>query len=1212
MKLTNTFLKGTMNLDINPKLMPKNQYGFAMNIEIANPNQNADYTDASGNYYVGSGQAKSGSIRTPIGNAIPIDKFDNQLLIKDVSGNQLVNGKCIGACADQATNSLYFLITSDNEDIVAKYTDLADTQSASGSQGNVGSLRYILRAPKTGPNYVATRTLGFNPKFLATGINYFNGYLLWTDNLNPPRMVKVDSFNELYMASTVIPWNQDDISVIVKPPLRSPKIYPFNDGTTKNYMKDRFIYFSYRFKYTDGRWSSMAPFSMVAFRPSVFAYNAYTGTNEGMANRFNSCDITVDTGDRQVTDIQLLFKDSEFSNVYIIETINKAKPIVGVSPIANNSTWTFKSFDNSKIYSSLPSSQLTRLFDNVPLKAQAQDVIGSRLVYGNYTQYYDLVNSYNGKVIPNYKVSVLSDVIDPTLVHASMKTNRDYQIGFLYLDDYGRMSTVVTSAQDTTNVPAALSGKRNWLKIQVAHYPPKWATKYRIAIKQNREKYYNIYPTSVFQDGVYSWFKLNNSDKDKVNEGDYVSVKTDYNGQTYSGNQYKVLEIKYLTPSGYPEGLYIKIQYITTNTNPGIDTFQPSYVWNGGYLSASASPAGTPLVPWYWPISISNFDSSYFVKYPQSAISSKVPYSSMWYTSINTPVSDFRIIISYAGIYTISGTSYHCLNYRLFNSTQNINPTPLPFRNVNTGAMVQVPVYSTQYTTTPPTQHGWINISSTYSISPSDTFRLSIFSSSTTGKTSFGGTIRSLSLVLPSNTSDPSIYPGAEVKIQIVEGFIGTTFSAYTTQQSQIMTFVSSSYYVDIQEWYYEDMIYNLFYQSSNPTSIGNSNVFFRLATGMAQTSYSGASSIYTNYIGLCKSSVTSGVMYMLVSSSIPYSTNPTNVHWMSAQGNNGATGGVFSIIYQKNILCLETIPKQNENPVFHECTEDLDIVTSGAYKFHGGNVQDQTPTSPAIIDLGINVSTSPNPMINKSFNCWAFPNGVESDRIRDDFNAPTMEWSPRVLVPVEEYKQEVAYANLTYSGTYNYDSPANNLNQFNLSLGNFKQLDKSFGSVQKIKSRDTDIVVLQQDKVSKVLFGKNLLSDSAGGGQITSIPEVLGTQIAYEGQFGISNNPESFAQWGDDMYFTDSQRGAVLRLNNQGLYDLSEQGMKSFFNSQFKLQPDTIKIGAVDPFFKRYFLTETDYSKKSMTTTITNPIDATPAAAYANMATTTVGTTSA
>ena len=74
--------------------------------------------------------------------------------------------------------------------------------------------------------------------------------------------------------------------------------------------------------------------------------------------------------------------------------------------------------------------------------------------------------------------------------------------------------------------------------------------------------------------------------------------------------------------------------------------------------------------------------------------------------------------------------------------------------------------------------------------------------------------------------------------------------------------------------------------------------------------------------------------------------------------------------------------------------------------------------------------------------------------------------------------------------------------------------------------------LVLQEDKISYVLAGKDLLTDASGGGQLTSVPSVLGKQIARIENYGISNNPESFAVWGESKYFTDAKRSAVIHLN--------------------------------------------------------------------------------
>ena len=177
-----------------------------------------------------------------------------------------------------------------------------------------------------------------------------------------------------------------------------------------------------------------------------------------------------------------------------------------------------------------------------------------------------------------------------------------------------------------------------------------------------------------------------------------------------------------------------------------------------------------------------------------------------------------------------------------------------------------------------------------------------------------------------------------------------------------------------------------------------------------------------------------------------------------------------------------------------------------------------------------------------------------------------------------EVYDEERRFSDLTYSGIYNPESNINKLNEFNLGLLNFKPLESSFGPIMKLFSRQTDILTLQEDKISYVQSGKNLLSDAVGGGAIVSIPEVLGLQIARVEEYGISNNPESFAQFGSDKYFTDAKRGSVIQLRggmtgSDELNVISLNGMKNWFRDLFNVSFETQKLGGFDPYMNEYIL---------------------------------------
>ena len=204
--------------------------------------------------------------------------------------------------------------------------------------------------------------------------------------------------------------------------------------------------------------------------------------------------------------------------------------------------------------------------------------------------------------------------------------------------------------------------------------------------------------------------------------------------------------------------------------------------------------------------------------------------------------------------------------------------------------------------------------------------------------------------------------------------------------------------------------------------------------------------------------------------------------------------------------------------------------------------------------------------------NCWSFGNGVESDRIRDDFNAPQLDNGVKVSTTYTQYGQEHKGSGLIYSGIYNSLSGVNNLNEFNQAEKITKDLNPSYGSIQALKTRDTDIVVFTEDKLLKVITNKDALYNADGNAQLTATNRVLGTAVPFAGDYGISNNPESLAWDQYRLYFTDMQRGAVLRLSGNGLTPISNVGMKSWFREN--LRKTTSLLGTFDTVNGEYNLT--------------------------------------
>ena len=232
------------------------------------------------------------------------------------------------------------------------------------------------------------------------------------------------------------------------------------------------------------------------------------------------------------------------------------------------------------------------------------------------------------------------------------------------------------------------------------------------------------------------------------------------------------------------------------------------------------------------------------------------------------------------------------------------------------------------------------------------------------------------------------------------------------------------------------------------------------------------------------------------------------------------------------------------------------------------------------------NISLESNLIDNKYVlpwhNCYTFRNGVESNRIRDNYNLPFISNGVKASTTLEqEYKEEHRKYGLIYSGIYNSTSGINNLNQFIAAEKITKDVNPIYGSIQKLYSRDSDLVTLCEDKILKIQANKDALFNADGNSNVTASSNVLGQTIPFAGEFGISTNPESFAEESYRAYFTDRVRGAVMRLSADGLTPISDAGMRDYFRDN--LRNATQLIGSYDDRNNEYNL--------SIKTTPTYPV---------------------
>jgi len=176
----------------------------------------------------------------------------------------------------------------------------------------------------------------------------------------------------------------------------------------------------------------------------------------------------------------------------------------------------------------------------------------------------------------------------------------------------------------------------------------------------------------------------------------------------------------------------------------------------------------------------------------------------------------------------------------------------------------------------------------------------------------------------------------------------------------------------------------------------------------------------------------------------------------------------------------------------------------------------------------------------------------VEESRIQGGFNDTIVDLGVKAYIVEDDNGASIRSNSLIYSGVYNSRTGINNTNQFSVAEDITKSLNPSNGSIQKLYAEDTNLIIFQEDKVSRALIDKDAIYSAEGGGTVTSSNAVIGDIQAYAGNYGISQDPQSFAVYGYRKYFTDRFRNAVLRLSQDGITEISENGMFDFFRDTF------------------------------------------------------------
>ena len=455
-EVKNAFIKSKMNKDLDSRLLPSGEYRDGQNIQVSK-----------------SEGEDVGALENAVGNLLAVD-FNS---IAPGSGGVL---KSIGLLSDTNSSNIYIFLT---------------TNTASSYSLTARNFIYSYNSDNNTPTLLVQGSfLNFSQLNPIYGINVLEDLLFWTDNRNQPRVINVTNAldnssyydkEDLISVAKYNPYQAIDLYIAensgtANTTLKDVVSQNLPDGTANPYynsawpgdpdfLEDKFVSFSYRFKFSDGEYSIMAPFTQEAFIPKQDGYflsddedNTYRSTIvRFMENKVNSVGLVIPlpyigselTAKLAVSEIDILYKESDSLNVKVLESIRS-------SDFSKSTDFSYLyDYQSRKPYKTLPESEIIRVYDKVPVKALGQEVISNRVVYSNFQDKHTPPSfiDYDVAVTPKFAFST-----DPTASKSSwttsiveypehtVKQNRNYQVGFVLSDRYGRQSTTILSPVGVT------------------------------------------------------------------------------------------------------------------------------------------------------------------------------------------------------------------------------------------------------------------------------------------------------------------------------------------------------------------------------------------------------------------------------------------------------------------------------------------------------------------------------------------------------------------------------------------------------------------------------------------------------------------------------------------------------------------------------------------------------------------------------------------
>jgi len=955
-------------------------------------------------------------------------------------------------------------------------------------------------------------------------------------------------------------------------------------------FENKFVRFAYRYKYKDGEYSTISPWSKVAFIGDKFDYSHKKGYNFGMVNQLRLLEIrnwapASITGIYQpygVVEVDILYKDSVSNNIYIVKSVKTTDE-------EHNDIGTFLDpysgrleITSELIYKVIPSNQILRPYDNVPKKAKALSISGNRILFGNYTENYDIV-SEGKEITVKFAVNVTSSKYGVSSALPSIKSQRTYQVGVVYRDKYGRETPVLTDSTGSVKLNKGFAVSSNHIRVRITSPLPDWVDTFKYYIRETSQPYYNIamdrhYPA---EDGNV-WIAFSSSDRNKIQEDTFVELKKEHDSDLFVEDEakYKVLAIDNEAPdfirqeyvskgklnrkeslSGQNGSIFFHADGYPGRNDTFLDIKAPD--WKRIYGGSGDSTNSAKPVHQLDDLFLIVYNDKNRTKYYEIANiqlltggDSSTDTDDLYRINLekNLSIEDVQFIPKFSD-------DNGSLGIEIFQKVTKIKPEFKGrfFAKIQRDAVIEKSLL---------TRDNAVNYKTIGSQNLQEDGRLKGWP----GDLKKGWYICNHFYQDSFNPSEGQTWGRFNVPHR--GGMVANFF-----EQHQVQGFgaISGEDYMEIG--------YNNFGATTSKKSLDLHYDQYKRFKQIEPLQADFVERLETIGTKFRFSEDPDGTIYTIKNWSRTFLTHsrPTGQYLVGRSSYRNYQRAIrWTLKLNKP---LQWTPDANRNDWNTNDGAGIEIINEFSLEesFTSDNpaIFETEPKEVAELDLYYEASDAYQKSVHGSTqrlfynNCFSFGNGVESDRIRDDFNAPIIGKGVRASTVLEEqYKEVNKKSDIIYSGIYNSTSGINNLNQFIQAEKITKSINPSYGSIQLMQFRLGDLDVYLEDNIVKVLADRDALFNADGSTNLVATNRVLGAVQPYAGDYGISKNPESYSRYGNRAYFSDKNRGVILRLSGNGLTPISKYGMEDYFRD--KLANAYNVVGSYDENKDEYNLTLT------------------------------------